>query len=134
MQILYSPSSDRYRTALRHSNSLEDPPDRPHVTERIDHRALEHSPDRLRPFHVEPIFRYRVVLHRFGGQRHLLNRDGVMAKQFYANGGKTCRRRPSLPTLRRLVREKELVAADRQPGDNLFLSSFQSNFAPNAFP
>src|SRR5437867_10284888 len=71
---------------------LENLPDKPDVTERVDDGALEHPPDRPRSYRRVRMFPHWTVLDSAGGQRLPVDRDGVVHEELDPHGRETHRR------------------------------------------
>src|SRR5215471_16697335 len=124
MQILYSSVEPQHLRTKPYCGTglLEDPADQPPMSERIHHTALQHPSNRLSPFHLVAVFRYRIPFHRSRLHGLPLHRHRIVHKQLDPHRRETGLRWTLRPILWRLMRQKELRPVYRQSRDNLLVA------------
>ena len=89
------------------------------MTERVDDCALEHSRDRAGSSRRVSVFSHWISLDSPGGQRLSLHRDGVIDEELNPHGRETHGGGTARAVGRRLVRQEELSAVNREAGNDM---------------
>src|SRR5580704_6098130 len=96
------------------ARSIQKLPNQPHMPKRIDHRPLQHSPNRFRANdRIFMLFHFATLR---GPRRHSLglHNSRIIHKQLNPHRRKSHRQRPLRPKLRRLRRQKKSCPANRE--------------------